>query len=203
MGDSKQNDQNDEITEMSDYCLTSLVDVIRKISPYIPQSRVTKWRDILSREDLDYLIDLMTMPDSALISGRFTCGLYGHLTRIRSTPMIEVQITSNDQNSPPIRERMKYEGCYVDRRETLHRRRVLVKVNDQNGLKDLMQLICYQYADNKWKFYCVSNSQHGHYHITSIESAGTDFERLTWAYYDEQAENKSSSISLRIRAWNI
>merc|ERR1719295_746479 len=129
---------------------------------------------------MDYLIDVMRMSASALISGRFSCGLYDHLLRVRTTPMMDVRITSATSSDGQIQARLAYDGCYIDRGESLHGRRVLVQVSERGGLSDLRQRVCYRYSDGSWRFYVVRNSGNGHYSMLSTQTGDDRLQRLDW-----------------------
>ena len=181
---------------------TSLIDVICKLSPYIPKNRISKWRAHLNQEDLDYLIDLMVIEDKAVTLPRFSTRLYGELLRIRILPLVQMKIESKDEDHEKgqIQVRRAYEGTYIDIGDKVNGKRAFIQVSGRGGIKDLQQKIIYSGNDNKWRIYVVSDSNKGHYMLHSNETTDTHIDQATWFYHDS---NKCVPIELKIRTWNV
>eukprot|EP01084_Bolivina_argentea_P301560 520286_1 len=195
--ESKETDNSSKV-----YVTTSLIDVICKLSSYIPKCRISKWSTNLAKEDLDYLIDLLIIPHNALGLSRFSTRLYGELLRIRQLPIIQMKIISTESDiKDEITSRKAWEGSYIDIGDKLNNERVFIHVSGDGGIKDLNQRILYNGIDNRWRFYVVSNSQKGYYMMISNESKETHFEQLTWIYVGKA--QKEVSITLYIKQWNV
>lgn len=187
-----------------EYVKTPLIDVIKTLSPYTPEERISKWKAKFAAEDLDYLIDLMIIPRNAIVHSRFSTRLYGELLRIRELPMVQMKVTvPKHEETDETNKRKAYEGIYVDIGDRLSARpgRLFVKASDRGGIKDLSQKIIYC-GNNHWRFYVVSNSDKGHYMMISNESIETHFEKMTWSYYSPKQE-KNVPIKVNIKTWNI
>ena len=178
---------------------TPLIDVIRRLSPYMPESRFSKWRTRLAEEDLDYLTDLMIIPKSAFSASRFSMRLYGELLRITELQMIQMIITDDPKNHQ-ISVRKGYEGTYIDIGDRMNDQTVFIKVNGGKGMNDLNQKIIYCHSDGLWRFYCVSNSNNGHYMIKSNETVSTHFDKMTWVLGNG---SKDVPMKIKIKAWNL
>eukprot|EP01084_Bolivina_argentea_P169896 294453_1 len=113
MAEKKENEPNFNNKNMNDAVYhTLLSNVIAKRWPYTPQSRLKKWASKLGIEDLDYLIDLIRIPQQALTTQnhKFTTNLYGTLLDIKlNLSILEIQILSKTEGAIPIQ---KIEGYY-------------------------------------------------------------------------------------------
>ena len=196
-------DDRKEHPEKERYSATPLIDLLLKVSPYIPQRRINKWIRKLREEDLEYVIDLMRLSDTSLSvnRGKFSVGLYDLLRRVHLMPIMEVHVVPQPKNHQVcIRER--YGGCYVDRGGTFMSNHVFVKVGDRLGLEDPQQMICYKWNnDAGWRFHEVQNTDQGYYMIMSDGNEDrTTMDQLKWKM--GLGQGVQEPIRVEIMSWN-
>ena len=202
--DKKEDKNNEQRDEIGAFLHTPLIHLIAKKWSYMTQTRLRKWNSMIKLQDLDFIIDLLELPDKALFdqNNKFPMKLYGILLDIKSTlPIIEIKFKSKTKGGIP---KSKIEGYYIDCGKIINDQRVFLHING-GGMNDGKgQFVIYQLPSKKWAIHNINGTKKGYYWITCDESGRKvpDIPKLTWLYYSSD-EKITIKFHLRIRSWNL
>ena len=163
-----------------------------------------KWKKVLASQDLDYLIDLLRIPEKALINhnSRYTTTLYGTLLDIKSNlSIVQIQIVSKTEGTIPL---SNIEGYYIDCDDMMNNQKIFVHVAG-GGIKDNGQYVLYSMQNQThWALHNMGGANQNHAWIRSNEGAQnhSNFTRMTWVYWNS-SKKTMQHVALKIHAYNM